>query len=801
MNTKLFTTLLASAMALSLSARDAAGLKVYINPGHGGHDANDRNVVIEPYAQGDPNGYWESNSNLSKGLALRQMLEAKGYKVEMSRVTNTTADDLDLSTIVKLSNASKSNLFFSIHSNATGTSARRNFPLMLYRGYDNDPVKPNDLVICQILNKHLLDNQATVWTSTATNCRGDWSFYKSWGTSGLGVLRGNNVDGMLSEGSFHDYIPEAYRLMSDEFCWLEAWHFRKAVDEYFGVDGLSTGVVCGRLNDVRVLRNGTFIKYGDDELATINGAKVSLIDEAGNVIDTYTTHSINQNGFYLFKEVNPGHYTVRAEIDTHFPAEGTVDVKADEVAYLNLKLKKQRLTPPEVLSYSPVWKEGDDPVLCNTPVVIDFNWDMDEATTEAAFKIDPPVEGKFTWEDLNYRMVFTPTTPYDINTEYTVTLDKSACHAGGTPMQKSLSFKFLTTSRNFMQILGSFPKDGEEVHYKDAVIEFRFDKLPNCTGINKKLTCTDSKGNVVGFNTRTMTNSKNGAAYGWFRIPFAKALTPGMTYTLTVNGDLADKDGLTIPEPITLQFNAVDAAQENGATNVIDDMTDHTLYTVNNEGTSNCTSASSTSLAEAKALYGTATNFTYAFEGDDQADGEVLFSRSTPAETTIATGSTLGVHINGDLSANKVYLELTGEVSTQYIPVCDMDFLGWRYISVPVSVESDAHLTGIKVVRTPSQASGSGTFGIDNIFMAQDPNSVQEIEVASLTVHPNPASEYLIANADCTIMSIELYNANGAKVANTPGNILNVSEIANGTYFAVITTGAGRTSRTIVIKH
>ena len=29
---------------------------VYINPGHGGHDSDDRNVVIYPFAQGDTAG-------------------------------------------------------------------------------------------------------------------------------------------------------------------------------------------------------------------------------------------------------------------------------------------------------------------------------------------------------------------------------------------------------------------------------------------------------------------------------------------------------------------------------------------------------------------------------------------------------------------------------------------------------------------------------------------------------------------------------------------------------------------------
>ena len=50
---------------------------VYINPGHGGHDSDDRNVVIYPFAQGDTAGYWESTSNSRKALHSITVCEPK----------------------------------------------------------------------------------------------------------------------------------------------------------------------------------------------------------------------------------------------------------------------------------------------------------------------------------------------------------------------------------------------------------------------------------------------------------------------------------------------------------------------------------------------------------------------------------------------------------------------------------------------------------------------------------------------------------------------------------------------------
>ena len=47
-------------------ATNFAGLKIYINPGHGGWDANDRNIQTINHALGDTLGFYESKSNLIK---------------------------------------------------------------------------------------------------------------------------------------------------------------------------------------------------------------------------------------------------------------------------------------------------------------------------------------------------------------------------------------------------------------------------------------------------------------------------------------------------------------------------------------------------------------------------------------------------------------------------------------------------------------------------------------------------------------------------------------------------------------
>ena len=75
---KYYIIIIAFLGCLGLQAKDMTGLKIYINPGHGGYDSDDRNVAVYPYAQGDTLGFWESSSNLHKGLMLRELLQEQG---------------------------------------------------------------------------------------------------------------------------------------------------------------------------------------------------------------------------------------------------------------------------------------------------------------------------------------------------------------------------------------------------------------------------------------------------------------------------------------------------------------------------------------------------------------------------------------------------------------------------------------------------------------------------------------------------------------------------------------------------
>ncbi len=341
----------------AIGAADMTGKKVYINPGHGGYwnggtieqevDANgnvvtprkgnDRFVATIPYPTESEAGFWESKSNLVKGLELERLLKAAGAEVKMSRTQNREEDDKDLKSIGLEANdylgaAAASNpnnvAFISIHSNALGSNGGVNYFLNLYN-MDNDGLGKNAtyMALGQSMATNsaslLMDNEITVWSPSAPKI---WEDQKFLGYT-LGVLRHLNVPGFLVEGSFHDYQPETHRLMNDDYCKLAAYNMYRYFCEYFQADKPKTGVIAGAVkDDQKIIKEKNFknwVKGTHDRFHPINGAKVTLLDASGNTLQTYTTDQM-YNGVYVFWNVAPGSYKVKMEA-TGYEAQ-TIDV-------------------------------------------------------------------------------------------------------------------------------------------------------------------------------------------------------------------------------------------------------------------------------------------------------------------------------------------------------------------------------------------------------------------------------------------------------------------------------------------
>ena len=798
--------MMAALMAVFAVSVSNAQPHVYINPGHGGYDSDDRNMVIYPFSQGDSAGSWESKSNLRKGLALREILQNKGYKTSISRVTNTTADDLALSTIVALCNQSGADVFYSVHSNATGTSARSNFPMVFYRGYTGSPQIANADVLAADLEPYLYASQNTVWTNNY-QIWGDWSFRPEWGTQGYGVLRGNRAVANLSEGSFHDYIPEAYRLLSFYYCWMEGWNISLGADKYFGrLDNYGLGVVTGNIRDDRIKRlqecAQDFLIYGEDILMPIHDATVRLLDEQGNEVQRCKTDTL-RNGIYLFKYVTPGTYTVEVSEPCHFTQTQTVTVNANEPTYQNFYLKRVRDTPPVVVDYSPVWNEGDPAVKCSEQIVLSFNWDMDSVTSCGAFTLEPAVEGTFSWEDSYYRLIFTPTDAFDVNTLYTLTLKRSAEHGGGTPMEQDFTMQFYTQPRNHLSELAVFPYEGAQVHYTKPTVELRVDSLLDTYNLFQKLRVLDSEGNELAWNKRSIKYNKKGDNYGFIRVPLTKDIEPGKDYQLILDADIADTAGIHLPAARVINFTGVNAGAAKPDMEVVEGFESTDGFSVM-ENPTYYTESEIT--ASTDRLFGNKSlQFAYVYNFDIEYYGRIQgFMFDEAPAVKFSRGDTLGIHVWGDMSYNipSIILSIPHEGFSYVWPIelGEINFHGWRYLEIPLDLPADStyQLYGFSIRHNhPLMGKDGGTIKFDNLIKKAS-SGINEVPITGLKVRCD--GDYIVASADTYIQGVELLDINGRMIRANGGNCINVSSVEPGVYLVRVYVNGQTTSQKVVIK-
>ena len=397
---KIFAT---AVMALLVSAGASAqvakeDVRIYINPGHGSWGPNNRHMATighNPISSENPDttDFFESNTNLHKGLALLWRLV--DYGVPFDPTKNQTNDNpnrigaaLDLTQNLVMSRvksgpypystekdptgeyimADQNNdfnrtlsviaaevetndfdMFISIHSNATTEGNTTNY---LYFAYDNiyhvagkDPSAENKPASDEhiALSKEM---SRCGWNHRILDRHTQWSHYDytmtaadvaagkgKIGWQNLGVLN-HSVPGYLVEGYFHTYQPSRHRYMNFDMCRLEGIDYARGVADYFGWEKEKTGDIVGIVRDRQQkfshdLYNPKAGTY--DVYKPLNGVTVTLMKDDAEVA-TYTT-DVNYNGVFAFRDLEPGNYTVKfAHDDYKADSVYTSDKAAEEVA-------------------------------------------------------------------------------------------------------------------------------------------------------------------------------------------------------------------------------------------------------------------------------------------------------------------------------------------------------------------------------------------------------------------------------------------------------------------------------------
>ena len=366
--------LLLSIFALCSVLMTASAAKIYINPGHGSWHANCRNMLLVNIPRyNDTLGFYESNTNLWKGLFLEKKLLGAGYQVKMSRrYTGGTNEqensqyDKALHVIGAESQAYGSDYFISIHSNAHQDGAVTNYPLFIHKGYDNSESNSGSIWGERILWVHHYEiwqqgqehNSYPNYNNNNKNIRGGMSM-NGWD---YGVLRTQYRPGTLVEGYFHTYQPGRHRAMQPDWCRQEGLRYFRGFTEMYGTAKDTKGYIMGyiRTKDKQINQTNYTGRSANDIYYPMNGARVVLRNAKGELIKTdpykyvardfvsqaiYTTDGY-YNGVFVYDDLAPGKYKIYVHCKGYKDLVQEVTVTAHTTTYTQLFVTAGQGTEP-----------------------------------------------------------------------------------------------------------------------------------------------------------------------------------------------------------------------------------------------------------------------------------------------------------------------------------------------------------------------------------------------------------------------------------------------------------------------
>jgi N-acetylmuramoyl-L-alanine amidase len=169
-------------------AQFLAGLRICIDPGHGGDVGEE--FERTRYKRG-PTGLREAIANWETAIALRTLLERAGATVLLTRDGD---EDVPIGERVRRANEFRADVFLSIHHNASARP-EPNYSSLWYHG--DGEGSPASLDIARALS----DSLARVIMLPQARSNGIYSDTLMY-PQGFGVLRGLDMPGVLAECSF-----------------------------------------------------------------------------------------------------------------------------------------------------------------------------------------------------------------------------------------------------------------------------------------------------------------------------------------------------------------------------------------------------------------------------------------------------------------------------------------------------------------------------------------------------------------------------------------------------------------------
>ena len=687
-----------------LFSQNLTGVKICLDPGHGGYESDDRHML--------ETGFWESESNLTKGLFLKEVLESYGANVVITRTGNNgTTDDLSLSARVGVANSNSVDYFISIHSN--GFDAARNYSMSIFNGKTGSPRIPDAKVMSEILCVEVMIADRT----TDAVSVGDLTLNPTW-TTGYGVLYPASMAANISEGSFHDYIPECWRLQSIDYRKQESWGIAQAILKFFEAGEIDQQMLSGIVRSIDETIDGYSIPGTDDKFKTLDNAEIKLISDTETL--TYTTNDMN-NGFFTFDSILPGDYTLIVSTENYYNDTVNVTIADKNFNFQDFFLISS--IPPLVENIYP--ENGESSFQVDDIIEIEFSRTIDISDSKSKISFNPEIEFSMEWQKDNTVLKIYPDS-IDYLTDYSLSISSTLSDQFGHNLDGNndgiggddfvINFTTSDYDTEAPEVISTYPVNGSNEVETNLIINVTFNESLNTSSISDANIYLQNVSTNEKIETTTTSNNASDKT-GITLIP-TNELEFNTEYLVIIRSDVEDVSGNNISEEFTFSFHTGTTTKkyssldkfdtgvskwwqpgQSGSTSGI--LPDKTGMEANSDTTNPIT----TSIKALEIFYSW-----------DLTKSNWLLREYCPSGIkTFNKNRSMEAYIFGDGSMAKFRFCVDDNSGTEVSPWFDIDFVGWRLVSWDMSTNETGSWIG--------DGSLNGNLKVDSFQLTYNPTS------------------------------------------------------------------------------
>ncbi|MDD5710267.1 MAG: Ig-like domain-containing protein, partial [Candidatus Marinimicrobia bacterium] len=356
-------------------------------------------------------------------------------------------------------------------------------------------------------------------------------------------FRNLQIPGTLSEGTFHDYYPETYRLQNLDFRINESWAIFNSFLTQLQLPRPQHVNLAGIVRTRDETVNYAYRSGSDDLYKPVDSLQITMYPVGspaesrsyfGNTtmyVDKYTpqwskagdydyyTNGANNNdgnnhnnGFYLFDSLAPGTYTIVYNAPGFWPDTSQITVDASKF-FWNKNYFLTTSPPPFIKNQKPRNNEPMHPAW--EPISFTFSHEMDTAGFREGFSIIPAAELLIGWSsDRKQVTLYAVGDSLAVETDYTVTLDATKVRGnrdqaldgnGDGVGGDDLVLNFTTSPKDIYppKVVEFYPGKFERYHELQPIISFNFDEIID-TGsmdIREKFLLVRTTGGTQNINT------------------------------------------------------------------------------------------------------------------------------------------------------------------------------------------------------------------------------------------------------------------------------------------------------------